>query len=58
MPFAGVDLKRSESSTVVAIGDAEGLVHAFVLDDGTVAAQDGTAWFAGWASDPPAYDPD
>ena len=46
------------NATVVAIGDDQGRIHAFVLDNGTVAGQDATAWFAGWAADPPAYDPD
>ncbi len=45
-------------ATVAAIGDTEGRIRAFILDNRTVAAQDGTAWFAGWAADPPAYDPD
>lgn len=46
------------SATVVAIGDDEGFIHAFVLDGGDVIEQDGTAWFAGWAVDPAPYDPD
>jgi hypothetical protein len=33
-------------------------VFGFVFDGGQVVKQDGMAWFAGWAGDPPAYDPD
>ena len=46
------------SPAVVAIGDDDGLVWAFVLEDGQVVQQDGTARFAGWAGDSPPYDPD
>jgi hypothetical protein len=41
-----------------AIGDRDGNVQAFILADGTVSLQDGTAWFAGWAGEPEPYDPD
>jgi hypothetical protein len=44
--------------TVSAIGDSDGRVVAFLLDDGLVRTLDGTAWFAGWADDPAPYDPD
>ena len=44
--------------TITAIGDSDGSVVAFVLDDGTVRPVDGIAWFAGWADDPTPYDPD
>jgi hypothetical protein len=46
------------SETVVAIGDDQGRIHAFVLEGGEVVTHDGTAWFAGWAADPAPYDPD
>ena len=46
------------SATVVAIGDRDGFTRAFVLENGTVVMQEGTAWFAGWADDPAPYDPD
>lgn len=52
------DERTPGSATVVAIGDAEGFVHAYVLEDGEVVLPDGRAWFAGWAVDPPPYDPD
>ena len=45
-------------AAIVAIGDDRGLARFFVLADGRVVEHDGTAWFAGWAADPPAYDPD
>ncbi len=46
-------------ASVVVIGNGNhNPVSAFVLGDGRVIAQDGTAWFAGWADDPAPYDPD
>ena len=36
----------------------QGPVWAFVAPGGAITSQDGTAWFAGWAGDQPAYDPD
>jgi hypothetical protein len=45
-------------SALVAIGDAAGFVREFVGPDGSLAGQDGTAWFAGWAGAQPDYDPD
>ena len=46
------------SATIVAIGDTDGVAQAFVLADGTVRTPAERAWFAGWAVDPPPYDPD
>jgi hypothetical protein len=40
------------------IGDDDGLVRAFLDADGAVTRSEGTAWFAGWAGQQPAYDPD
>lgn len=45
-------------AAIVVIGDDRDLARFFVLADGRVVEHDGTAWFAGWAADPPAYDPD
>jgi hypothetical protein len=50
--------RTSDGAALVAIGDPSGLVRAFVGPDASVAMQDGTAWFAGWAGDQPDYDPD
>lgn len=52
------DEPAAGAATVIAIGDADGTIRAFVLGSGMVVEQDGTAWFAGWAADPPPYDPD
>ncbi|HUP54734.1 MAG TPA: hypothetical protein VM408_04435 [Methylomirabilota bacterium] len=52
------DEPAAGQATVIAIGAGEGFVYRFVLADGTVVRKDGTAWFAGWAEDPPPYDPD
>ena len=52
------DEPTAGNATVVAIGDDEGFIHAFVIEGGDVIEQDGTAWFAGWAIDPSPYDPD
>jgi hypothetical protein len=47
-----------DPAALVAIGDTQGRVRAFALPDGGTASLDGTAWFAGWADDWQAYDPD
>lgn len=52
------DEPTAGSALVVAVGDDQGMVRAFVLQDRGVAGLDGTAWFAGWAGDPSPYDPD
>jgi hypothetical protein len=55
----GIDLETAPGQAeVVAIGDDAGYIRAFVAADGSVRAQDGTAWFAGWAGRQEAYDPD
>jgi hypothetical protein len=46
------------SAAVVAVGDFDGFVWGFVLEDGRVVEQGGTGWFAGWAGDQSPYDPD
>ncbi len=47
---------------MVVVGDGYGFVNAFVEINaagyGSVAGQDATSWFAGWAGDQTDYDPD
>lgn len=52
------DERSPGSAAAVAIGDNEGAVWGFILEDGRVVEQDGTGWFAGWAGDQAPYDPD
>lgn len=45
-------------AAAVAIGTRDGHLLAIVPDGGAARSYDGTAWFAGWAVNPTAYDPD
>jgi hypothetical protein len=54
----GITSETQPGKALVAIGDDAGFVWAFVAADGSVHAQDGKAWFAGWAGQQPDYDPD
>ena len=54
----GITTETDDGHALVAIGDDAGFVRAFVAPDGNVTTQDGSAWFAGWGGDQPAYDPD
>jgi hypothetical protein len=54
----GITAETENGRALVAIGDDSGFVQAFVAPDGNVTAQDGSAWFVGWGSQQPDYDPD
>lgn len=56
--FLGITNETDDGHALVAIGDDAGFVRAFVAPDGNVTLQDGSAWFAGWGSQQPDYDPD
>ncbi|MGK2851909.1 MAG: hypothetical protein ACSLFN_13475 [Candidatus Limnocylindrales bacterium] len=46
------------TAAAIALGTRQGLLRAILVDSRQVYSFAGTAWFAGWAVDPAAYDPD